>query len=987
MRAEAGGNRTPPFPSTTRLSDADGRRLRVALRLVFNPEHADRLAILAVADDDGDRGLVAAAQAAERRYASVRVLRRLTLRSEPRSVDPPLGPHTGARARGAVDLALHLGLGLDGETLADLTGDTPERVGELLLQARRAITRGPETACPEFTSAIGRHRDRALDIGARAALFRHARECGACAAAIAACETVDAELLQRAQAFGPDFPPLRARRSPVERAVPVVALLILIVVLGAALAVLAAGMRGPTSSPAVAMGQPSPTRLSGWLLTSSSDGAVTALDLRTGAIRAVAPSGPSGRYVRRLLSPDGRLIASWTPPYGPNGPEPTGTITVSHLDGTAVRSWGLGGGPGPGAGSLIGWLGSSSVLIAQAPPWQSQVNLTNAASQSQLVALDVNTGVSRVLFQGSISSASASPDGTRVVLIQAYDQHWRGLTADLRALGSQGLGPPLATVDHQLAPDSAVVWAPDSSRVYLARITDAAATEPALVRAGPSTSEIDAFDRDGHETPAVPATTNRLAYPVSASPGDTRLVYVQQGPAPADMTGQVWLARLDGSQPVSVAKTAVPTGLNVAWLPDGSALIRDDLPFYLPADPAEQAQGTVTWPVLLQVSQDGVMQPAAASPTAADGVGWLGWEPADALPALSSNLAARQPVPGAPEVVAHSGAGLDAGSSSSPDGRLVVLTDPRLPGSVIWDSGSGSEARQLRGATDLSWVPGTQTLIGVSEVAGASRVTLYAGGLAGAPVLDFRHFDPAGIGSAPGRSYARPLVAPGGVAVSVFVTDTAHHAAELWVSGWYGEPRMVARWTTGSTALSVTAPVAAWATTDVLLYAEPADWQRGLPQAVDIQRVVVDAGGASSPATVAVVRAHGADRGIELTDLALSPDGSYLAWRVRHLTGPDATSGRYDTIDVASLTGAAAPLEIERADPGEGLAWSPDGRWLATGIGGRVVLLADDGSTSIPLSPTGIGADDPLWVGANDVWYSITDAAGTRTVQVPLHSP
>ena len=999
MGSEAGADQMPPHPSAGRLSEADGRRLRAALRLVFAPDPADRLAAVALADDDRDRGLQAAARAAEQRYALARLLRRFQPRSDPLSARPPLGPHIAAPARGAVDLALHVGFGLDAEALADLAADTPERVGELLLQARRAAGPAPMAACPELASALGRHRDRALDVGSRAALFHHVRECPACADALMASEAVDADLLQRTQAMAGDLPPLPARpspRSPVERVVPAIAVVLLVGVLAVALTTLVEGMRGPASAPAAPLPRSPAHSLSGWLLTSSSDGAVSAVDLQTGLVRAVAPRVPSGRYVRRLLSPDGLLIASWTPPYGPNGPEPTGTLTVSHLDGTPLRSWGLGGGPGPGAGALVGWLGSSAVLVVQAPPWQGDqsppAGLRGSQQQSQLVALDVATGEARVLFQGSISSVSASPDGTRLVVVQAYDQQWRGLTAELRAVNPQGLGPPLATIDHRLAPNSPVVWAPDSSRVFLARMTDAGpANGSAVVRSGPTTTEIDALGREGHAARVIAGTPGRLVYPVSASPGNARLVYVERGLAPVATTGHVWLAHGDGSRPASVAETAAPAGVDVAWLPDGTALLRDDLPFYLPADTAEQALGTVTWPVLLQVSPDGVARPAVAAPTAADGVGWLGWEPADALPAASLPYASPQPAAAAPESVALAGAFLGAGSSASPDGQLVTLTDPGLPGSVIWDAGSGSQARTLRGATDLSWVPGTQTLIGVSRGGsaggGGSRVTLYAGGLAGSPALDLRHFDPAGIGDAPDRHYAAPQVAPDGLAISVFVVDNARRSAELWVSSWHGGSHMVARWTATSSALGAARPVARWASADVLLYAEPAGWQNGLPQTVAIQRVIARDGGAGSPATVAVVRAHGADRGIEVTDLALSPDGSRLAWRVRHLTGSDATSGLYDTLNVAPLANAADPVEITRTTPGDGLAWSPDGLWLAAGIGGRVSLLAPDGSVSVPLSLTGVVAAYPVWVGTSDVWYAEDDGSGNRTVRVRLQGP
>ncbi|HET9015213.1 MAG TPA: hypothetical protein VFN57_06435 [Thermomicrobiaceae bacterium] len=1002
MDPALGHDPAQPTLGTTLRSAPDWRRLRAALRLLFDPGAADALASRVVIGDERTSAISALARAAERRHAFGRFTRHIpdVPASHPPGASPPLGPSSGTPSRAAVYLALHLGLGLDAEALADLEQDTPEHVGELLYRSRRAVTH-VVAPCPEFAERIGRHRDRSLDPVARADLFLHVRECPACAAALRTFEELDAALLRQLAADLGTLPPLvpSSRRTSPLPAIGVAATLLVVVML--ALAALTQGMRGPAAALPVPTPGAAAHTLSGWLLTTAIDGAVNAVDLQTGTVRPVAPSVPPGRFVRRMLSPDGRLIATWTPPYGPDGPEPTGTVTVRRLDGTTVRTWGLGGGPGPGAGSLVGWLGNSSLLVLETPPWQptgsAPSGIGGSPLETRLVALDVQTSDARVLLQGSISLASASPDGTRVVVVQSYDRRYRGFTAQLRAVGPGGLGPPLVTAEHRLAPYSSVVGAPNSSRAYLAWIPGTEVAVPASavgtdgVRSSPTTTAIEAVSRDGILTGVVAAAPGQILAPVSAAPGAARLVYDQQPASPAGSTARVWMTHPNGTPPTELAESAVPSGLNVAWLPDGGALLRDDLPFYLPNDPSERALGTVSWPVVLRVTPSGRTLPAATS--AAGGAGWLGWVPAGTFPASAtpSRATPRSPRVGQVQPAARPGALLGPDGAASADGRLVILGDASLPGGVIWDATSGVDSRVLRGAADLSWVPGTQTLIGVSGVGtqpgSGSRVTLYASRLDGAPSLDFRHFDPAGIGSATTRHYARPLVSPNGAAISVFVVNSTDDTAGLWLSTWRDGPRRIARWTATSPALGTIHPVATWVSADVLLYAEPFDWQHGLPQAVAIQQVTLGPDGAGTPATVAVVHAHGADRGIEVTDLAVSADGASIAWRVRHLTGTGTTTGRYDTIDVAPVANLSARLEIARATPGHGMAWSPDGRWLAVAIGGRVSLLSANGSVAIPVSPRGSPARYPVWVGPDQIWLSYASAGTPQTVRVRLAWP
>ncbi|MBX6341184.1 MAG: hypothetical protein IRY97_01905 [Thermomicrobiaceae bacterium] len=129
------------------------------------------------------------------------------------------------------------------------------------------------------------------------------------------------------------------------------------------------------------------------------------------------------------------------------------------------------------------------------------------------------------------------------------------------------------------------------------------------------------------------------------------------------------------------------------------------------------------------------------------------------------------------------------------------------------------------------------------------------------------------------------------------------------------------------------------------------------------------------------LEAGGGERGITLGDLALSPDGSHLAYRLRHFTRLDVSRGRFDTLEVAPAGDLTRRLEIARGDPGDGLGWGPDGRWLAAGLRGQVVLLSADGRRLIEISPPGKTAAFPIWVRRDDaweVWFSLDDGQGSR---------
>src|SRR5207237_3396312 len=116
----------------------------------------------------------------------------------------------------------------------------------------------------------------------------------------------------------------------------------------------------------------------------------------------------------------------------------------------------------------------------------------------------------------------------------------------------------------------------------------------------------------------------------------------------------------------------------------------------------------------------------------------------------------------------------------------------------------------------------------------------------------------------------------------------------------------------------------------------------------------------------------------------ISPDGMQLAYRLRHYAQPAADHGRTDSLEVAPVTDLARPLELARDDPGDGLNWSPDSRWLAAGLRGHIVLDSSDGRALAGVTPDDLPASYPLWVNSDQLWFAVERGNGPEIWSVPV---
>jgi hypothetical protein len=230
-------------------------RLRAALRLLLLDQDADAVAAHALGAPNERDALRWMLRALGPRYSVARLARGAS-RSEGVETDaPPLGPQTGAPARAALALALHLGLDAGGALLAEVLQVAPGQIGLLLDEARKAAYPALALACEEHAALAGRYADRTLDTVDAAKLVRHARGCARCRAALESRRWIDQELRARIDAIQARLPsvPLEPVAGmnrvtvPASRLVAVVVLFVTLVLAGS-LAVRCSGSNGDVAA-------------------------------------------------------------------------------------------------------------------------------------------------------------------------------------------------------------------------------------------------------------------------------------------------------------------------------------------------------------------------------------------------------------------------------------------------------------------------------------------------------------------------------------------------------------------------------------------------------------------------------------------------------------------------------------------------------------------------------------------------------------------
>ena len=425
------------FSTTTAASPSDRLRfrrltedrLRVSLSLLLPAPTATLLAArsMKAATDDPFDALRTLAASVSREFLVSRITARLPRRSAIPTPELPLGPRTGVSAHAALSLALHLGLALDAETLADVLETTPEQVGELLDNARRQAGIDPVSvrpACTPYAVLRGRYADPSLEPDDRVRLLTHLHGCSACRTAVERAEVLDARLM--ALIDEAEVIPASPASTRASVAWPVLAVLTVGVISVVLLVLAVAGelsdrghepipIRAGPLDTEVAVDAPA---LSGWLLQRSPEGYLEALNLATGETRGLDSTDNSPSPPVYLVGD--RYIATWRPSDGRRGD----TLAISPIGGQVMlqMSWDR----KTEYWYPSGWLDDTTLLIARSPTGVG-VNepvdefYERLARDSRLVAVNVETGDEWEVMRGNVAAAFPSPDGSMIAISSPMD--------------------------------------------------------------------------------------------------------------------------------------------------------------------------------------------------------------------------------------------------------------------------------------------------------------------------------------------------------------------------------------------------------------------------------------------------------------------------------------------------------------------------------------------------------------------------------------
>jgi hypothetical protein len=972
------------------------RRLRAALRLLFPGDEADRF-VAPLADDDQPLVDAFALRALVERARTHYMLRRATLWLPwvHQGPDLPLGVASGAPADGALALALRTGLALDIETLADIFDLAPEEIGSALYAAYRAADPALPEVCGRFQSVIGRLSDRGLEAGDRLEALAHVQECRICGPALEAIQALDADLAIEVRRYDAALPAAlpRSRAGPWEAMWPLLAAGAAGLLLIVALVVLVDLVRpGPDPIPLV-VGDATPS-FTGWLVQQDYRGTIEARSLATGVTTPLG-SHDTGGWSMPFISPDGKHLAIWRQGGAANDFNALVEFSTPGQPASRYLTWD----ERRVSQYPLGWLGNEIFILHRLAENSSPNSYSVDQEPDPLwiyVAIDPETGAEWVWERGFVHSLLPSPDGTRVLVYRTGAPDVPGYTVELWTAGPDGLGERLARDADRALLNPA--WAPDSSRVYFGRIADAELQHVDDARGVqiPGSQvpwddlEVAALVRDGGLRTVLALPGSLEVAMITVSPIDGTLIYSTLEER-ADMVGAFMRRHwrlAPGREPVALLpQDQMPWWVNALWSPDGTTLLLAmTAELYLQASAEEHAFEPVPSTVLMAFGADWTPH-LIGTRLGYAGVALVGWLPDEAIVAtperpveLKGESAAPQPV-----TILQAQHQLAPFSSVSPDGRYVVLRDTERYVPVIWDLEERRGRRLQAGSSGGSWLADSSGTIDSIHlgIARLSRLILYApSGTSGdAHVYDFRRFDPAGLDDDDTRRYAQPVMSPDMAHTAFFVTSANGREVELWVAGWYLAAQQVAHWTIPSGQLAEVPLQALWADAETLLFAQPDRWARGLPSQVRLSRMRLTADGPVVEQLLNLT-GRGRDVGLILQEMAFSPDGTHIAYRLRHFTEHANDRGRSDTLHVMGVDDLGRALELEREQPGEGLAWSRDSRYIIAGLRDRLVLLGIDGRSLLWITSDADIASHPLWISDHEIWFTLNDGSGAATWRV-----
>lgn len=972
------------------LDAATRARLRAALRIILDDAAADAVAGHAFRHSQGIDIYKAVWSGARRRLLTAR-LRARAGRSRAVNVDRPFADPASTPAQPATALALHLGLGLDGDQLEQIFGRDADDIGAEMLSARRVIDPACPRPCRRFAPAIGRYRDPSLDHGDRLGLLGHANGCDACRRTLEFVRSLDADLIGEIDRIEAALSPLPAP-SASRRVARAIALAGAVGVMALAIAGLAALLNRLTAgdAPPAPLTVGAQSALSGWLLSVGSTGQIEAYDLSSGASVILRDEGTQ-TGVSASLSPGGDIIAVWNPGYASMGGR--GSIEFITVRGETLATY-----PWDTTDWFTypgGWLDARTLLAVAYPAYPPDMDQDAfeelARTSSRLLAVSARDGSARELLVGDVGAAVASPDGRMVAVVSSYAMDRLGQDLTLYPYHAGTLGTPVAALAGSVR--SQPIWLPDSSAVVVSRITATARAQLEQTAGGrngsrPVEVELVSLAAGGQLRELLPGISYHDAYPIVAGPDARPLVFTARS-SPSSPPDETWLVRPDGTRQAFMPERASIIYGSPVWSPDNAQfLVLVGIEAYAGE---ERAWGGIGSSALVAVLPDGSWRIIRTIFSSSPGFVFA-WVPEAAISAPQPGNAALAGEAYALEPVAGIEPGdLLAAPAASLHHTHIIITDGDLNVPMIWNRGQSSARRLGSDVEQLRWTGDGRELLGIQRGSSSgsvgSRLVYVPEPLAiqpwsGQPASVA--FDPALLGGEQTRRYAAPLLAPDGNHLAFFILNPETKIAELWLAGWEREAAPLARWKLADDSLLDLEVVASWVDRATLVFAQPSNWRDGLPRSIELMRVVITDPANPRVERVTTMRARGAERGIAMREIVVSPDGAEVAWRIRHFHQHATDRGRVDSIEVAGVHDVNQRIEITRAHPGNGLGWSPDGRWLVAGLDRRVALLARDGLTTAYVTPEDMPADTPVWVGQDEIWFNLGGDDGYRVWRVRI---
>ena len=897
-------------------------------------------------------------------------------------------------ARSQIAYATILGLNLNSDEATAVLATSLDRVADDLSATRSALDSTTLSRCEEQRASLAMYRCGAQSVQ-QTRLLAHVRACPDCRLALAAAERLDTHCLALIAAQRDSLPStLPRRRRPVERLLPrVLGIITVAALIGLATLALftARGIVNLRQSPAPLVAQRASADNPGSLVGLTADGRLQAVNLATGATRILNPEQDATQFSSALASPSGELLAVWQQPSDFD----LTWIDITRITGERLRH--ITQTPNSGPLFPTGWIDDQTLLAVRRPAAVEDESDDSARErirrESQLVAINVADGDQRVIFQGDVSGAQVSPDGRWMALRADYEPYWFGATIEIRAYDGRQLGAPSVRIEHRAGYGG--FWSPDSARFYLAVITDPDIEPfPQGAANGNDAEKYVPFQRMALEGISPTGQVEMLAYAddrnslhvLAVAPDGRSLLYNQASTDCCGAEGTYWIVPVDGGSPqvVPFATGSNIFGPVIAAPALGGELLTFSRAHYLTrvasgAPPPTEDDGT-RFVELQVVLFDGSADLPVVMTRTSDlpvPVGWLA--PGGLADPQSAALAG---VPSSPQPVTEVGGQtqLTGASRASADGEQIILLDSGRDAPMLWDVLSQKSRPAPSIASDLNWEPNGAGVVSVSDPAGG-----YANWLIFTPSdddgmnnLGSQLVDPEGIQNDENQRYASPSLSPLGNRAAYYVLDEQSRVVELHVVDSAVRSLMVARWTTPLNTLFAQPLLTLWADDTTLVYSEPSHWQDGLPNAARLTRVTFAPNGSFTSVVLDTIATRGNERGVEVLELSLSPNGADLAYRVRRYDQLTVDSGRHDSITIAGAANVSGAFELTRGQPGNGLSWSRDSRWLATELGGHLLILASDGHAQHTLGGVA-DASTPIWLANGEIWFA-RGAGDTATI-------